>query len=176
MCGFIPILSLGTNNSLESFRFENKKQRWVRVCLLCHSQRGHSREAAWWMVRVPSRDAEVKSQSNHQLDLFQAFPGSTPGLCLHRANWFASCQLGFLTLKFIAMICFIDPEMPKWGEVIEVCITLHYIACCSCSWHVTQAGNYFVIGPSLTMKLWGKVVFSRTRSAKFCTSLLTKNH
>ena len=31
-------------------------------------------------------------------DLFEVVPGSTPRLRLYKANWSASCQLGFLTL------------------------------------------------------------------------------
>ena len=53
------------------------------------------------VVRVPdmnSGDPEFKSHYDHQLDLFQEVPGSTPQLRLYIANWSASgCQLGFLT-------------------------------------------------------------------------------
>ena len=35
--------------------------------------------------------------SDHLVDLFQVFPGSTPQLHLYLANWSASCQLVFLT-------------------------------------------------------------------------------
>ena len=38
-----------------------------------------------------------RSRSDHLLDLFQVVLGSTPRLRLYIANWFASCQLGFLT-------------------------------------------------------------------------------
>ena len=37
------------------------------------------------------------SRSDHQLNLLQVIPGSTPRLHLNIANWYASCQLGFLT-------------------------------------------------------------------------------
>ena len=40
--------------------------------------------------------SEFKSRSDHQLDLFQVVPGSTPLLRLYIANWSALCQLGFL--------------------------------------------------------------------------------
>ena len=68
------------------------------------------------MVRAPdlkSGDFEFKSRPDHQLDLFQVAPGSTPRLRLYIANWSASCQLGFLTCS----VCFIGPEKPQWGEV-----------------------------------------------------------
>ena len=61
------------------------------------------REAAWpsgRVVRVPdlkSGDPEFKSRPDHQLDLSQVVLGSTPRLLLYIANWFASCQLGFLS-------------------------------------------------------------------------------
>ena len=42
-------------------------------------------------------DPEFKSHSNHQLDLFQVVPGSTPWLHLYIPNWSASHQVGLLT-------------------------------------------------------------------------------
>ena len=52
------------------------------------------------VVRAPdlkSGDSEFKSRSDHLRDLFEVVPGSTPWLRLYKANWSASCQLGFLT-------------------------------------------------------------------------------
>ena len=46
---------------------------------------------------LKSGDAELKSSSDNELDLFQVVSGSTPRLRLYKANWSASCQLGFLT-------------------------------------------------------------------------------
>ena len=54
--------------------------------------------AQWF--RAPdskSGDPEFKSRSDHQLDLFEVIPGSSPRLRLYITNWSASCQLGFLT-------------------------------------------------------------------------------
>ena len=53
----------------------------------------HHLEAAW----PKSGDPEFKSRSDQKLDLFEVVPGSTPRLRLYIANWFASCQLEFLT-------------------------------------------------------------------------------
>ena len=68
------------------FRFINKQAMKVRGSV-----------AEWlgcrtWNLEIPS------SCSDHHLDLFEVVPGSTPRLCLYKANWSASCQLGFLNL------------------------------------------------------------------------------
>ena len=39
--------------------------------------------------------------SDHPLNLFQVVPGSTSWHTCKIANWFASCQLGFLTIVYI---------------------------------------------------------------------------
>ena len=55
---------------------------------------------AKWLIRAPdlkSGDPEFKFCFDHQLDLFQVFPGSTPQVLLYIATWSFSCQLGFLT-------------------------------------------------------------------------------
>ena len=52
------------------------------------------------VVRAPdfkSGDPEFRSRSDHSRDLFLGVLGFTPRLRLYIANWFASCQLGFLT-------------------------------------------------------------------------------
>ena len=64
------------------------------------------------LVRVPdlkSGGPGFKSRSDHYLDLFSVVPSSTPRSCLYIANWFASCQLGFLTSNMLCLfsICFI---------------------------------------------------------------------
>ena len=71
------------------------------------------------MVRVldlKSGDPKFKSCSDHQLDLSQVVPGSTPWLHLYIANWSASCQLGFLTcsvhLFYSVDICIVGPHHP----------------------------------------------------------------
>ena len=46
------------------------------------------------VVRAPdlkSGNPEFKSHSDHQLDLFQVVPGSTPQLYLYKAIWSACC-------------------------------------------------------------------------------------
>ena len=56
--------------------------------------------AEWLVVRAPdlkSGDPEFGSRSDHQLEVFQVVPGLTPWLRFYKANWSASCQLGFLT-------------------------------------------------------------------------------
>ena len=53
------------------------------------------------MVQAPDLkygDPEFKTRSDQQLELFQVVSGSTPRLRLYKDNWFASCQLGFLTI------------------------------------------------------------------------------
>ena len=55
---------------------------------------------AEWLGRrisVISGYPEFGSRSDHSLDLFDVFPGSTRRLHLYKAKWSASCQLGFLT-------------------------------------------------------------------------------
>ena len=54
------------------------------------------------MIRVSglkSEDPEFKSRSDHQLDLFQELPDSTPRLRLDIANWSALCQSGTLAFS-----------------------------------------------------------------------------
>ena len=54
--------------------------------------------AEWFRaLDLKSGDPEFKSRSDHNVDLFQLVPGSTPQLYQYMANWSASCQLGFLT-------------------------------------------------------------------------------
>ena len=48
------------------------------------------------MIRAPALKSAVCS--DHQLDLFQVDPGSIPWPRSYIVNWFASCQLGFLSL------------------------------------------------------------------------------
>ena len=50
---------------------------------------------AGYLEERGNRDPELRSRSDHQLDLFQGIPGSTPRLRLYLANWSASFQLGF---------------------------------------------------------------------------------
>ena len=56
---------------------------------------------------LKSGDPKVKSCSDHQLDLFQVVPGSTPQPLLYIANWSASCQLVFLTSS-VHLFCSVD--------------------------------------------------------------------
>ena len=65
-----------------------------------------------WVVRaldVQSADPELKSCSDHQLDLFQVVSASASQLGLYITNWAAAIQLGFLTcsvnLLYSAFIC-----------------------------------------------------------------------
>ena len=65
---------------------------------------------------LKSGDPEFKSRSDHQLDLSHIVPGSTPRLRLYKANWSASCQLGFLTssvhLLYSVDICMVGLQQP----------------------------------------------------------------
>ena len=82
----------------ESVTLSVKPYRVRLLCWTCcvleeNRQRG-------WVFRssdLKSGDPEFKSRSDHLLDLFQVVLGSTPRLWLYIANWFASCQVGFLT-------------------------------------------------------------------------------
>ena len=60
---------------------------------------------------LKSGTAEFKSRSDHLVDLFQVFPGSTPQLLLYLSNWSASCQLVLLTcsvhLLYSVTICIV---------------------------------------------------------------------
>ena len=66
-------------------------------------------------------DPGLKTRSDHSLNLFLVVPGSTSQLHLYIANWFASGQLGFLTVVVVVFCCFVDcfigPEKPLWGAV-----------------------------------------------------------
>jgi len=55
------------------------------------------RGAEWSVQELKSGEHELKSRSDHQLDLSQVVAGSTPRLRMCIAYWSASCQLGFLT-------------------------------------------------------------------------------
>ena len=48
-----------------------------------------------------------KTRSDHSLNLFLVVPGSTSQLHLQIANWFASGQLGFLTVVVVVFCCFV---------------------------------------------------------------------
>ena len=65
---------------------------------------------------MKSGDPELKSLSDHYLDLNQVIPGSTPWLQLYTANWSASCQLGFVTcsidLPYSVDKCIVGPHQP----------------------------------------------------------------
>ena len=50
----------------------------------------------------------VKTRSGHSLNLILVVPGSTCQLHLQIANWFASRQLGFLTVVVVVFCCFVD--------------------------------------------------------------------
>ena len=51
------------------------------------------------------RDPGFKTRSDHSLNLFLVVPGSTSQLHLLIANWFASGQLGFLTVVDVVLFC-----------------------------------------------------------------------
>ena len=74
-------------------------------------------------------DPGSKTRSDHSLNLFLVVPGSTSQLHLYIANWFASGQLGFLTVVVVVFCCFVDcfivPEKPLWGAVNKVRIVLY---------------------------------------------------
>ena len=68
------------------------------------------------VVREPdlkSSNPDFKSHTDHQLDLFQVVLGSTPRLGLYKANWSASCQLGFLTCSLHSL--YFQPKMQSIG-------------------------------------------------------------
>ena len=68
--------------------------------MCCRVSHNDNRGQRGRVVRAPELkygDPAFKSRSDQQLDLFQVVSGSTPRLRLYKANWFASCQLGFLT-------------------------------------------------------------------------------
>ena len=74
------------------------------------------------MVRalaLRSGDPGFKTRSDHSLNLFLVVLGATSQLQI--ANWFASGQLGFLTVAVVVFCCFVDcfigPEKPLWGAV-----------------------------------------------------------
>ena len=48
-----------------------------------------------------------KTRSDHSMNLFVLVPGSTSQLHLQIANWFASGQLGFLTVVVVVFCCFV---------------------------------------------------------------------
>ena len=76
------------------------------------------------MVRAPdlkSADPEFKLRFDHQLDLFQVIPGSTPRLRLYTANWSTSCHLGFLFQSFVSLAL----KSPSGERSIKY--SLHYI-------------------------------------------------
>ena len=50
------------------------------------------------VLDLKSGEPEFKFRSDHQLDLFQVAPGSTPRLRLYIANWSASCLLSLFQL------------------------------------------------------------------------------
>ena len=72
------------------------------------------------MVRahaLRSGDPGFKTRSDHSLNLFLVVPGSTSQLHLYIANWFASGQLGFLTVvvvfgRFVECV-----SLALWGAV-----------------------------------------------------------
>ena len=73
-------------------------------------------------LALRSGDPGFKTRSDHSLNLFLVVPGSTSQLHLYIANWFASGQLGFLTVVVVVVFCcfvdcFIGPEKPLWGAV-----------------------------------------------------------
>ena len=58
------------------------------------------------MVRAPdlkSGNPEFKSRPDHQLDLFQVVPDSTPRLRLYIVNWSASCLLAVGILNLLSL-------------------------------------------------------------------------
>ena len=61
------------------------------------SKKRRQRSRMVWAPDLKSVDLEFKSRPDHQLNLFQVVPGSTPLLRLYIPNWSASCQLGFLS-------------------------------------------------------------------------------
>ena len=59
------------------------------------------------MVRalaLRSGDPGFKTRSDRSLNLFLVVPGSTSQLHLYIANWFASSQLGFLTVVVVVVV------------------------------------------------------------------------
>ena len=73
-------------------------------------------------LALRSGDPGFKTRSDNSLNLFLVVLGSTSQLHLLIANWFASGQLGFLTVVvgvvFCCFVdCFIGPEKPLWGVV-----------------------------------------------------------
>ena len=59
-------------------------------------------------LALRSGDPGFKIRSDHSLNLFLVVPGSTFQLHLQVANWFASGQLGFLTVVVVVFCCFVD--------------------------------------------------------------------
>ena len=59
-------------------------------------------------LALRSGDPGFKTRSDHSFNLFLVVPGSTSQLHLYIANWFASCQLGFLTVQVVVLYCFVD--------------------------------------------------------------------
>ena len=86
-------------------------------------------------LALRSGDPGFKTRSYHSLNLFLVVPGSTSQLHLYKiANWFASGQLGFLTVVVVVVFCcfvdcFIGPEKPLWGsgQLSMYCIVLYCI-------------------------------------------------
>ena len=71
------------------------------------------------MVRalaLRSGDPGFKTRSNHSLNLILVVPGSTSQLRLKIADWFASGQLGFLTVVVVLFCRFVEFHWPPMGS------------------------------------------------------------
>ena len=63
-------------------------------------------------LALRSGDPGFKTRSDHSLNLILVVPGSTSQLHLSIANWFASGQLGFLTVVVVLFRCFVVLHWP----------------------------------------------------------------
>ena len=74
-------------------------------------------------LALRSGDPGFKTRSDHSVNLILVVPGSTSQLHLQIANWFASGQLGFLTVVVVSLAL-----KSPYGErsIKYVCIVLLY--------------------------------------------------
>ena len=97
------------------------------------------------MVRglaLGSRGPGFKTRSDHLLNLILVVPGSTSQLHLQTANWFASGQLGFLTVvvvilfrRFVVSLALKSPYGERSIKYALYCIVLvMYPECFIASW------------------------------------------
>ena len=97
--------------SLQIIQFYQRRRLWI--------QRGR-------VVKAP----DLKSRSDHELELFHVVSGSTLRLRLYIANWSASCQLGFLTCSVYRSRLF---QWPWKAPARKVNIFTFYLTFCALS-------------------------------------------